>query len=37
MKAFLNFKAQYSSIWSPDIGIGSDMEGTCLNAKLFSY
>lgn len=36
MNAFLIFTAQYSSVWSPDIGIEGDMEGTWLNAKIFS-
>lgn len=36
MNASLIFMAQYSSIWTPDTGIEGGMEGTCLNAKIFS-
>lgn len=37
MNAFLIFMAQYSSIWSPAIGIEGDMEGTWLSAKFFRF
>lgn len=37
MNASLIFMAQYSSVWSPDVGMEGDMEGTWLNAKIFSY